>query len=1691
MTRNLLCLITFLLSGAATYFQPAQLSAQDNPFAYLDAYSDSYYPNTDFPKLTTPQWVGEPGVEAVVTLGIDDMRDTAQYEAYLRPILDRLKKIDGRSPVSIMSCKIDPQDPQLQKWLKEGLSIETHTVDHPCPCLQSGNFDQAKSTYDRCVDQMFAIPNTRPVAFRFPCMDSKNTPSPRAFAEIVNQTTPAGNFLQASTSVVCVFNSSDPDIPKSITLNAEGKERFERYIPFPSFVNKIHNYPYPFVIGKQCWEFPCTIPDDWQAQNIQQPNNPQTVDDMMAAIDATVIKKGIANLVFHPYAWIRNEQMAELVDRVDTKYGKRVKFLTFKESMERINRHLLLDQPVRNPKTGDDNGVRLVDLNQDGFLDVVIGNDQLKIARLWDPKANQWIDLPSKVQFVHADPSGHSVDRGVQFGKLKKGKGVSMLVNNDVDQHIYHFSNNEIVSEPIPEELKPFKTNRDGIDQGVRLRDLDLDGISEVLIANPTTKQALSLDGKTNKWTANSQPLPFPIVDADGDDNGLRFVDLDKDGYDDMIVSNAAQSAVQLYDSNSNSFTRAVTPTGTIPLIVRGKTNNGAWFAEDHMWIQNEDTHRLPDGVDRRSFSDLTGNADPGPRSADRSFQSMRVRPGFTIQMVASEPLVMDPVALDFAPDGKLWVAEMADYPLGLDDKGKPGGRIRYLEDTDNDGTYDSSTLFLDNIAYPTGVLVTGKGVIVSAAPTIFYAEDTDGDGKADLKTELYRGFTEGNQQHLVNGFERGLDNWLYVANGDSGGTVKSIKTGETVEIRGQDLRIRPDTGAMELQAGQTQFGRHRDDQGNWFGCNNSIPVRHYIHPAQYLRRNRFVPPPSASRDIARINNTQLFPISRVLSHWSGYVPPAPGTGHQFTSACSTVVYRDSLFGPDFAQNTFTCEPVHNAVHRRRLVPAGASFESVRPSDESNFEFLASEDSWFRPASVTTGPDGALWVADMYRLVIEHPEWIGDDREKELFLRAGHDKGRIYRIFPTDNPPRQIPILSDMDLDELVAQLESPNGRTRDLAQALLIDRQEPASIPILTRMAQTSATPLGRLHAICTLDGLEALSPATLIAALQDSDPTVRRHALRLSEPWLAMTSPDGEAVLNQVIQCAADQPQVLLQKAYSLGFSTTKQAAKTLADLAFASQEIPEIRAAIISSLQPETLAFFYKALESNPKVSSTYRDAIFEMAVRSGQTEFLTQLVGELAKSLESTNVQAQDIDTLTQTLTVLRQQKIQLDESAESALAGIVPLSAERVSDRDAKTSLRIASLRFLAATDLNLTLFPELLSAAEPVELQIAAAEILAQSNSAPLIERLETLSPTVRAATLNAILTREAATLQLINAIKTERLTANTLTDSHRRQLLTHASESVQQEATQMFASPGSETAKHPIIQKYLSSDFTQGDAQRGREVFVKQCAACHQMNEVGNAIGPDIASLKDRSPKAIVTAVLDPNLAVEEKYQAYNVLTIDGKAITGIIQSESSTAIELQMQDNKRLTILRDDIEWIRNTGASLMPEGFEKAISPSDMAHLLAFLGSARTPPKSFPGNTPQPISADPQGALHLTATTARIYGDSCVFEPKYQNIGHWGSPTDQVEWTLEVKEEGSYDVWLDYACAKTTAGNGFVFACGTEDLSGRVESTGNWDTYQKIKVGSIRVSAGQSIATFRAAEGLDQWLLDLRSIQLTPAE
>ena len=957
--------LVFYAALAAALAGQSSLSAAEssgNRFTILDDYCDIYCPNHRYPKLTTPQWVGEEGVDAVLVLAIDDMREVARYEAYLRPILERLKQIDGRAPVSIMANRVDPNEAHLQKWLAEGVTIEAHTVEHPCPILD-GDFGKAKSTYDRCVDQLFEIPNAHPVGFRTPCMDGINSASPRLFAEIMMRTTEQGNFLTISSSIGLLLTGEDPENPKELVLNDSGKPRFNKYL-LPGWINYIENYPYPYLVGNMFWEAPFCVPDDYEGSRVYGNKGQGTIDDMKAAIDAVVAKKGIWVMTFHPYEWIDNKQVIELIDHVVSKHGRKAKFLNMREVQERIDKNLLGGQSAR-AKDGNENGVRLLDLNDDGFLDVVVGNDALQQTRVWDPKERVWRMSKFPARIV----SG-GLQQGVRFGLVNGGEPVA-FVRNEQEEGAWRFRDGKWISAPellngLQLEDEKIFTAREGRDRGARFRDLNGDGATELIVSNPEQNAIFTWSESEKSWSRFSFGLPegTAIVTADGLDNGLRFVDLNKDGYDDVVFSNEKRFGVWLYVPKAflgfkdgwsrHLFSGKRGDNPEIPMISRGGEfrNNGAWFARDHMWVQNEDTSKLPDLVARVPFSDLLNGFQPLALEPKEALKTIRVAPEFEVELVAHEPTVIDPVALDWSADGTMWVVEMRDYPNGVD--GKPGAVVKRLRDAEGDGFYESAEVFLDNLNFANGLMPWRNGVLISAAPDILFAEDRDGDGKADRVEKLFTGFVEGNQQHRMNGFELGLDNWIHGANGDSGGTVVSVKTGERTAIGGRDFRFRPDTGEFEATSGQTQFGRPRDDWGNWFGGANYTWGWHYFLPEHYLARN----PRLAVRTSRRSLNdsgegTRAFPISRLQQRFNDI-----GMAGHVTSGCSFAPYRGELFGEEFERSILICEPVHNLIHREVLEADGVSFSSNRSESEQGREFLASTDPWFRPVNTKTGPDG-------------------------------------------------------------------------------------------------------------------------------------------------------------------------------------------------------------------------------------------------------------------------------------------------------------------------------------------------------------------------------------------------------------------------------------------------------------------------------------------------------------------------------------------------------------------------------------------------------------------------------------------------------------------------------------------------------------------------------------------------------------
>ena len=462
------------------------------------------------------------------------------------------------------------------------------------------------------------------------------------------------------------------------------------------------------------------------------------------------------------------------------------------------------------------------------------------------------------------------------------------------------------------------------------------------------------------------------------------------------------------------------------------------------------------------------------PVPPEESLRLFHPKPGFTVGLVAAEPEVVDPVAIDFGADGKLWVVEMRDYPSGMDGQGQPGGRVKFLEDRDGDGRYEKATVFLEGLPFPTGIMAWRKGALVTAAPDILYAEDTDGDGRADHVAKLFTGFVTENFQARVNGLSRGPDSWIYGANGLLGGSIHGTATGNTVDIRGRDFRLNPDTGAFETVSGLTQQGRVRDDWGHWFGSDNSTLAWHYPFPEHYLRRNAEVVPPELRLRVE--SSPRVFPASLTLERFNN-----PESANSATSACGGDIYRDNLLGDDYYGDCFVNEPVHNLTTRLKLSASGVSFKGYRAADEKQSEFLASADHFSRPVQVRTGPDGALWVVDMYRLVIEHPKWIAAEQLAQLEVRSGDDRGRIYRVYPTGKKLRPVRDLTKLSAPELVAALDTPNGPVRDLIQEQLLQRGDLSVGEALADLSVKSTWPATRLQALAVLDGLHAIQPQWL----------------------------------------------------------------------------------------------------------------------------------------------------------------------------------------------------------------------------------------------------------------------------------------------------------------------------------------------------------------------------------------------------------------------------------------------------------------------------------------------------------------------------------------------------------------------------------------------------------------------------------
>lgn len=953
------------------------------------------------------------------------------------------------------------------------------------------------------------------------------------------------------------------------------------------------------------------------------------------------------------------------------------------------------------------------------------------------------------------------------------------------------------------------------------------------------------------------------------------------------------------------------------------------------------------------------------PLSPEDALKSIHVPEGFKVELVACEPNVIDPIAIDWDLAGRLWVVEMADYPSGMDNNGKPGGRVRVLEDTDGDGRYEKSTLFADGLNFPTGLLTWRDGVIVTAAPDVLFLKDTNGDGKADSTEKLLSGLSEGNQQLRANGLRWGLDNRVYcAAGGHHGGhaadtVLRSHKDGQDVKIGSRDFSFDPDTGNVRAESGPSQFGRNRDDAGHWFGTQNSRALFHYVLPDHYLKRNPYVPAPDPAQLVVGPLNAPVYPVSPPEKRFHSFEHAS-----SFTSACSGMIYRDELLWPrrENELDALTCEPFHNLVQHNILVEDGVTYKAKRAPGEEKHDFFASTDRWCRPVMTRTGPDGALWVVDMYRYMIEHPAWLPDNGKAETlpFYRLGDDKGRIYRVFRDDAPPRKVQPLDKFKPVELVKALDSPNEWQRDKAHMTLgvyigalpesVDRMHVMD-ELIEQTGSRSALFGFRLLPLASkyYGGSWSLAMHVLLADYEPEIVESIRLCLQDDEMYEIRA-------LKKISETAS--PRIQLQLALTLGNwhdknrAGWKEAGQTLTAVATQGCSDPWIRAAVMSSAIPHLRALCEGIAATGGEAFAAYADGLIATALGVNDREALAAMLRpllagdekQLAVRFRALAGFLKALHASGKTCAALMDKADALTESLRG-ISTIQDRAQTALRNPDTAIDLRIASAELQAAEASTrptvMEIVPNWLSPGSDAALQLAAVSVLASTSEpvvpAMLLHDFPSLTPQVRTAAIEALLSREPWALALLEHLKANPAVA--LDAVQRARLAQHSSKKVRDLAAAVLKA---ESSRKDVLEQFRPALSLKGDAARGKTVALR-CIGCHQVDGTGLQIGPDLKSVASHPAEKLLTNIIDPSLDVQPGYFAFNAKLKDGSELYGLITAETGNSVSFKLPDGSTKLVTRGDIAELKSTGQSLMPAGLEAGMSAQDMADLIAWLKSS----------------------------------------------------------------------------------------------------------------------------------------------------
>lgn len=951
-----------------------------------------------------------------------------------------------------------------------------------------------------------------------------------------------------------------------------------------------------------------------------------------------------------------------------------------------------------------------------------------------------------------------------------------------------------------------------------------------------------------------------------------------------------------------------------------------------------------------------------------KALDSFQIEPGMRIDLIAAEPLVVDPVAIAFDEDRQMYVVEDRGYPDPAEG-GLPTklGRVALLNDTNGDGVYDKRTEFATGLTYPNGLMTWRGGVFVTCSPDIYYLKDIDNDGVADVKKVVLTGFfATQTAQIRMSHPTLGLDGWVYVTAGLNGGNVTSPEHPDrsAVSFKQTDGRFNPETFEFQVTGGKSQFGLTFDAYGRRFGCSNRHPVMHSVMEPWFLRRNVNLLFNETVQNVSKVEaEATVYPVSHSVTS-ADFIPKLIGRSHAgtFTAASGLMVFNGTGLTPAHQGNIFICESAQNLVQRQIVYPEGVSFKSKTLYEGR--EFLSSTDEWFRPVSLQHGPEGALYLADMHRKVIDHPSYVPEEARGGLDWESGKTDGRIYRIVRKDFVQKKYDagtgLSSASATASLAKYLSSAEEWERNTAHRLLLERKDPNSVPLIRKIAVEAVSPEGRARAVWLLYSLGSLDLNTLKKALADKESGVREQAVLLAGNIFK----EHPELINAVVFASNDEAiRVRFNSALVLGSMEGRQVVPALATIAARDGADKWFRAAVLSGIEkrmPEFLSAFRAQQKAGPVAFALVMKDLGQLFGNGGSVEDCQALLQEVLVSNGDMEGRIATMHGLAGGVSGRPKEFGSSPKGLLYAIQGNNP-TGSKVRDLDnfvgsvlaiagnqnEKTRLRISATALLSYTDFgrSYSVLQKMMVPSTPPELMLEAITAFTRLDdsrgAAILLEKKawSAYTPRIKSAVVAAVVSKPAFINELFIAIEKGTITGAELSSADRMRLISDKNAEISNRAKILFSElEGGDRMK--VYQEYKNALSVQVDAKLGKAVFQKACSACHTYQNEGGKVGPDLTGVKNQPADALLLHILVPNYEVLPAYQSVSIRTNDGRSFSGWLVSENENSLTLRTTFGTDESILRKNISALNNSGLSLMPDGLEQGVSKEEMSKLIAYL-------------------------------------------------------------------------------------------------------------------------------------------------------